>query len=475
MGHVARVLLSFLAVSLVAQDRLTLQEERGRQIFENGTSPSGTPIEAAMAGGDRLPASILPCANCHGSDGKGKAESSVVPSNLGWAALTKPYGISHPDGRTHPPYTERLLTRAITMGIDPAGNTLSKAMPRFQLSMADAADLVAYIKKLGQQIDPGLTGTTVRVGVILPAASQTNTSRIMRRALVDCFDRVNAGGGIFGRRIELIFTEIPLDGARRSEAILDFVQKEGVFTVVGADLDGVEAGFAQAMLDTQTPAIASVPPFSQTDSPFNKFVFYLDGGFKDEIDALLGFARERFEAKERRTVIVHSDDENSRKAAKWLEAQLAESKPFGLVVSEDMKPLLAGDLVFWLQPVLHIPSIATHGSTETVFLIPGSLARTAITTPSKSQVFVALGPAWRAETAPTDSAVVDHMTWDRASASAEIIVEAMTRAGRNLTRDALMQALEGFRKVRTSLPESISFGPTLRVGASHVRIVMIDP
>src|SRR5437016_3452699 len=100
---------------------------RGRQIFESGTSPSGSAIEASIAGDGRLPGSVLPCANCHGRDGRGKPESGVVPSNLTWDALTKPYGLTHADGRTHPPYTERLLTRAITMGIDPAGNSLITA------------------------------------------------------------------------------------------------------------------------------------------------------------------------------------------------------------------------------------------------------------------------------------------------------------------------------------------------------------
>src|SRR5271166_6195756 len=146
----------FFAVSLIGQSRLTPEEERGKQIFERGVSPSGAALTAVMAGGETLPGAVLPCANCHGADGQGRPEGGVLPSNITWDALTKPYRTSRPDGRSHPPYTERLLKRAIAMGIDPAGNTLQMEMPRFQLSMTDASDLIAYIRQLGQTFDPGV-------------------------------------------------------------------------------------------------------------------------------------------------------------------------------------------------------------------------------------------------------------------------------------------------------------------------------
>ena len=181
------VLFLLPANSLPAQTHLTPQENRGREIFERGASPSGSPITAA-AGGGPISASI-PCSNCHGHNGEGKPEGGIFPSNVTWDALTKPYGLTHPDGRTHPPYTERLLKRAITAGTDPAGNTLNKAMPRFQLSLADSSDLIAYMMKLGQAADPGLTATSVRLGVILPPSLETG--QIIRHTLTKHFKQVN--------------------------------------------------------------------------------------------------------------------------------------------------------------------------------------------------------------------------------------------------------------------------------------------
>jgi len=129
-----------------AQETLTPQESRGKQIYVQGTSPAGREILAYVGEASiEVPGSAMACANCHGLDGQGKPEGGVVPSNLTWEALTKPYGLTHADGRRHPPYTGRALELAITRGLDPAGNKLLNVMPRYAMSGEDLADLVAYL------------------------------------------------------------------------------------------------------------------------------------------------------------------------------------------------------------------------------------------------------------------------------------------------------------------------------------------
>ena len=199
--------MNLSASSLVGQ--LRLAEEHGKHIYLRGTSPSGQGITALLGQTDtEVPASVLTCASCHGYDGRGKPEGGVVPSNITWEALTKPYGITRPSGRHHPPYTERLLRRAITVGIDPAGNQLHMAMPRFQMSHQDLADLITYLKQLGKSLDPGLTETTIEVGTILPPGRRlAEMSQAVRAVLEAYFDEVNQAGGIYNRRIVLRFAE----------------------------------------------------------------------------------------------------------------------------------------------------------------------------------------------------------------------------------------------------------------------------
>jgi mono/diheme cytochrome c family protein len=135
---------------LVANDAQKDRIERGRRIYVYGASPGGGEITAVMsAEGVEVPASVVPCRGCHGLDGEGRSEGGIYPTDITWANLTKPSGITHPGGRKHPPYDVRRLKRAISLGIDPAGNKLHVGMPRFRMSLEDMEDLAAYIQQLG--------------------------------------------------------------------------------------------------------------------------------------------------------------------------------------------------------------------------------------------------------------------------------------------------------------------------------------
>jgi mono/diheme cytochrome c family protein len=152
------------------QEPLSPQEKRGKQIYVQGTSASGQQILAYL--GDaalEVPGNSMACANCHGLDGKGKPEGGVIPSNLTWESLTKPYGVTRADGSKHAPYTERGIELAITRGLDPSGNKLPYVMPRYQMSSADIADLIAYLKKLGKDFDPGVSDQKIVIGTVVPA------------------------------------------------------------------------------------------------------------------------------------------------------------------------------------------------------------------------------------------------------------------------------------------------------------------
>jgi hypothetical protein len=153
---------------------LTTQELRGRQIYFEGTSPSGGRIKAYV-GNDRiaLPGSAATCGSCHGSDGRGRPEAGRIPSDITWDHLMKPYGHSHPLGRNHPAFTEASLKRSILNGHDPAGNPLDATMPTYAMPLEDINDLVAYMKRLATDFDPGLAEKSIRIGTLLPAGDRT--------------------------------------------------------------------------------------------------------------------------------------------------------------------------------------------------------------------------------------------------------------------------------------------------------------
>lgn len=125
----------------------------GERIYFTATSASGQPIVAR--GGDRHMRMMSGggCVACHGADrGGGPLRPQFWKSAppLTAAALFGGHaeeGGAEPDGHgDHDDYTDETLRRAISEGVDPAGEPLDRAMPRWSMSAADMDDLVAYLK-----------------------------------------------------------------------------------------------------------------------------------------------------------------------------------------------------------------------------------------------------------------------------------------------------------------------------------------
>ena len=61
-----------------------------------------------------------------------------------------------------------------------------------------------------------------------------------------------------------------------------------------------------------------------------------------------------------------------------------------------------------------------------------------------------------------------------AFAAAKIFSEALKRAGRDLSREKVVTALEGLYEYDTGVTPSITFGPNRRVGSMGAYVVSVD-
>ena len=140
------------------------QEQRGKQIYLTGESSDGDEIKTLL-GAERLevPATAFACANCHGLKGEGTDEDGLQPPAIIWSLLTAPR-TSALTRRERTPYNEETLARALRAGLDPSGARLHPGMPLYAMTTAQTADLIAYLKKLGQATEPDLTEKTINLG-----------------------------------------------------------------------------------------------------------------------------------------------------------------------------------------------------------------------------------------------------------------------------------------------------------------------
>jgi ABC-type branched-subunit amino acid transport system substrate-binding protein len=484
---------------------LTPQEKRGQQIYVKGISPSGQEIVAALnQNGAAVPASSLPCASCHGVDGRGKPEGGIAPSNITWESLAKPYGAADANGRQHPPYTERWLKRAITLGVDPAGNPLHTAMPRYQMSLRDAEDLIVYLKRLGRNTEPGVTENTISIGVILPpVARAAEMNRGIKGMLAGYFDEVNRGGGIFARNVELRFIELPGLPEATVTTVRAALDQEQFFALIGNSLSGADEAIARLAEEKEIMLLGtfSLPPASQ--SPPNRFAFYLLGGLNEQAKALAVFAAKELANKDSRLAIVHFDDQLSRAAAgainsEWRKfglppietmvvsparfdatraAQKLKQQSIGLVFflgsnAAQNELLAAAQKLDW-RPMLLAPSTQVG---KELFDAPAGFDR---------RIFVAY-PTLPSDIQPSGVAEYQKLAEARklpatsrpaqltALASAKILTEALKQTGREVSRERLIETLEKFYQFKTGVTPAITYRPNRRTGASGAYIVSLD-
>ena len=267
---------------------LTPAERRGRALYFRGETSSKQEV-TAMIGDVDVPASTVNCAGCHGRRGEGKTEGGVTAGNLTWNNLIKPYGHTHPNGRKHGPFTESSFTMAVVRGVDPAGNNLVVAMPRYRLSIEDMNDLIAYIKRLEFDRDPGLTAESLEIGVPLPTnAALAETGQAIRQVLSAYFDELNSQGGIYNRKIKLHFTEP--SATDPTAGLRTMIEQNQIFAFVGGLSAGADKQIATLAREEEIPFVGPATLSPLTEQPPNRYVFYLLPGVSEQASALVNFA-----------------------------------------------------------------------------------------------------------------------------------------------------------------------------------------
>lgn len=489
----------------MAQDSLALRQSRGKQIYLRGTTPSGKDILAYLGEASiEVPGSAMACANCHGLDGQGKPEGGVNPSNLTWEALTKPYGLNHADGRRHPAYTERGLELAITRGLDPAGNKLLNVMPRYQMSKEDLEDLIFYLQRLGKDRDPGISENKIVIATLMPTKGPLAEMGLALSAVTSAFfDELNSQGGIYGRRLELKVIGTEETPAATRASVEHLLKDQTVFAMSGALIAGSEKEIIPLLAEQGIPLIGPFTLYPQTDFPLNRQVFYLLSGLDGQARSLVNFVASKPEFKNPSIAVVypHSDinvgvleaikDQNKKNRLRV--PQLIEYVAGHFDAAETIKQLKQniGEMVFFLGNSDEALSFMREAERLNWFpniLVPSASVGTGIFEgPARfdRKVFFSFptSPADQSEAALKEFRALAEKykltpkylaAQISAYAAANILVEAMKRAGKDLSREKLIQELEGFYEYPTGLTPTITYGPNRRIGARGAYIVTID-
>lgn len=501
-GAAPPLLLLLLASGPALAAAPSKAEQAGRTLYETGESPSGAGVNV-LVGGDAspLPGTALPCAGCHGADGRGRPEGGVRPPDLTWTELTKPYGHLH-GARRHGPFDDRSLRRAITEGLDPAGNRLDAAMPRYSLSAADLAALLAWLKVLERQREPGVEERTVRLATLLPggAGRLAEVGAAMQATLAGALAEVNAGGGLNGRR--LLLEVVRFDPARGGgvRALERRLAERPALALLSPFAPGEEAALVALAERKRLPLIGPYGPFSPLEA---RFTFQPLPGLAELGPALLACAGSPHGPGllDPPALILHQPGAAYAAAA---QASLAQARRQGwtqvAVVEVPAAGLDAGSaqalgargaallLVLGEDPLLASVLRAFDGlGLHPWVLAPGTLAaRAAAEAPAGFEGRLLLGyPSLPADETPAGQARLAEVTpagsGDRhrvartsALLATTVLLEGLVRAGGHPTRARLVEQLEGLSGFETGLSRPLSFGGQQRVGARGGYVVQVE-
>jgi len=470
----AAAAIGFLLALTAAAGPLTPAQQRGKRLYLTGESAAGRKV-VALIGADNVEvaASVVPCASCHGRAGRGKAEGGIRPPNIRHDVLFHP---STAGDRRRPAYTKPLLKRAIAMGIDAGGKPLQNPMPRYRLSLEEMNDLLAYLDAIDADRDPGLGDDVIRLGAVLPP--DPAEAGAVRETLRAYFERINRGGGIFGRRIDARFTATPAaPPARRAAALQTFIDDEQPFAIAAAWLSGADEAMSEVAERGGVPTIAA---FATSVPAEERYVFQLLAGVREQSLALVAAAAGA-SAKQERIAIVADD----ATVASLVRGDLTAAGCKNVSVAPSLPD--AADVVLFLGAPSHLPTLLASAAATAhppIVLIPAAHSSGDLTAapPALDQrIFVALPSSpgdvteeGRAELQALGVAG-EHATACRiALAAAKLLVEALRRDGRDVDRDTVAATLETFYEQPTSLTPPVTWSPNQHVGTHAVRIAMVD-
>ena len=360
------------------------------------------------------------------------------------------------------------------MGWDPAGQDLATAMPRYQMSPGDLADLTNYVKALVDGDTPGVSESVLRVALSLP--DDPGASSLDEEAIRGPLDVANRSGGVYRRRLELVVHRPPIDPTRRRAAAGTFLDSANVLAVIGrlTPEDDPLSELAEArgipVLGVYPPGLESVEGGSGT--------FALVSGDAGQARALFAHAERVRMIAGALAVVLHGPSPVSKGRAEELARRLAVAGARRVVTyplpapggrPEGLDPGDGSTLVFVVGPVDSAVAEGWLRSTARLegritALVPASVGLRVLADPPArlaGRLLVA-GPGSMASPSPGR----------RPSAGvSSLLVEALKGAGRGLDRDKFVSASREISGFETGVTPPVTFGPGRRVGARGASIL----
>ena len=240
---------------------------------------------------------------------------------------------------------------------------------------------------------------------------------------------------------------------------------------------GAEEKASAIIQAVEIPTIGAISLYPGSGQTSNPYLFYLHSGVPGEAEALASHLDRQAVAQQPASILYAGESakriaESIKTGAKNVSWTLVDvAAPKG--VDSGLASIAQGSshsLLLLCQASVServIAATAASNRKTATILIPGSLASPALITAGRHIGVKVLFAFPDRLPGPTfENATI---------AEARILTEALTRAGQEVSRDKLIQALESMYEFESGTTPAISFGPNRRIGITGTRLVSVDP
>jgi branched-chain amino acid transport system substrate-binding protein len=367
-----------------------------------------------------------------------------------------------------------------------------------QLTRNLAAMLIAAVA-LSAFAEDGVTNDSILIGQSVGLTGQiAGPVKEMNEGANAYFTSINKQGGINGRKIKLVTLDDKFDPAITAKNVDNLIKQKHVFALFQIRGTPHTQAILPLLSEAHVPLIAPSTGATVFHSPVNHYLFNVRAKYRDEVSkgieqfATIGFTH---------IGLLHVDDTFGNDALVGFKNTMEERKlsPSIVVKFDRVKPDFdaAVDSVMKVNPQALIIVGSAASTAKFIHAFRAKASQTMLMTLSNnsSDAFLtALGKDGRGvivsqvTPAPHRATSVVGQEFDVAAketnatisyaamegfVSAKVLVEGLKRAGRNLSREGFINALEsmGHHDLGGMM---LSYGPNNHSGSDYVELAIID-
>ena len=340
----------------------------------------------------------------------------------------------------------------------------------------------------------GVTDTEIVIGSWGPQDGPAGAYGVIDRTIAGYFNKVNADGGINGRTIRFVYENDSYQPAKTVAAVKKLVEEDQVFALVGGLGTPHNMAVMEYLVENNVPHIAPATGSTLMAKPAKPNVFALQTNYNTEATLLTRYGLDSLGAQ--KLAVFYQNDAFGKEGLDAVNAELkARGLPEATGVSYEasdtnfsaqalkLQTSGADTVMIWAVPK---PAGSIIAEMDKIGFKPKLLATSVINDPALFQLAgpgiegLVLGSWLPNFNDMSDPKIVAYHEFMKeylpdepvggfslaGMAYAQVLEEGLRRAGKDLTREGLIEALAGMQDYTESVVPSISYGPDDREGAS---------